>query len=1202
MNITPFDPLKTVLTGRNLIEASAGTGKTFAITRLYLRLIIERKLTVDQILVVTFTEAATNELKERIYETLLEAKQGLIQNETSDPSLTKYLNGRKNKGAAQQSLHAALQNFDEAAIFTIHRFCSRVLQQYTFESGGLFDARLIPEEKELLLETVQDFWRKQFYNASPTFLQYALKNANIDALVKLLANRTGRLQLHILPEMAEVDCAAAERAYEDAYYQAKHLWLSHRDEIVKMLFFEGLSGRQYRSEQVGKLLGDMDFYFSSKMLQSVAFAGLKKLTNAFLQANTKKNFIAPSHVFFDLCDDLFETHTLLDSLYNLRMLKIKETLFQYVKTELRQRKQKQNIYYFDDLLLNLYAALQRDNAGLAKGIRDKFPAALIDEFQDTDPVQYDIFNHTFTGSGSVLFLIGDPKQAIYSFRGADIFAYMQAKTQVAENKRFTLTTNYRSAGKLVSAVNKLFSAVENSFLYKAIPFYQTRSAVQANHAELMLSSLAEEPFQLWYWNPEEDKKAGRPVVAINKKIAAAVATEVARLLNLARVGKAQLGDRALQERDIAVLVRRNVEALEVQLALRRCGINSVLQSAASLFEADEVVEVEQILAAVIEPGRSGYLKAALATELLGVGAENLSEQDENEVLLEAWRLRFIDYQKLWRKFGFIRMFKELLSVEEVVPRLLAFADGERRVTNLLHLMEVLNEVSLKKRLGMRGLRKWLAGQRANIDRSLEEYQIRLESDEKAIHLITMHRSKGLEYPVVFCPFAWSASELSRNETVLEFHDVNQQNRLTIDLGSEQYEIHKRFAEKEKLAENLRLLYVSLTRAKQRCYLVWGPLEKSRTAALAYLLHKPETFDEDDPVQTLKSHLKELDANQFRQVALELASNSRGCIGFAEMPEAFGVTVSKGVDSQHDLSRRNFVGEIDMSTRISSFTGLTSAMPHTAESADHDNFLFAAPIIKFVERNFENFLTFPRGAVTGLFVHDLFENIDYANLKESRVRKLIEQKLSDYRLEEQWEKATFTMLQNVVNLRLTIAGDTFSLADISKEKRLNEMEFYFPLRKITPETLKGVFATSANMNIPEQFPHKVETLSFSPLKGFIKGFIDLVFEHNGKYYIVDWKSNYLGSTRAEYEFAALETAMSESYYILQYHLYVLAVHQYLKKRLRNYEYEKNFGGVIYLFVRGASSDVESKAGIYASKPPACLIEKLEKQLIDNSALL
>jgi len=466
-----FDLLNSPLEGTNLIEASAGTGKTYAITGLFLRLILERNLAVDEILVVTFTVPGTEELRDRIRSKLREAIEAFSGVRIEDAFLNDLVKRHKDSETARGALREALRAFDQAAIFTIHGFCRRMLHENAFESASLFDTELVTDQKNLKREIVDDFWRRHFYNASPLFVNYAIHNKfSPDSLLALLANRHAQPYLKIIPQVEIPDSALEEKAFPEHFDKVRKGWQSARGEVKDILTTgEGLSRVKYSKAKIPVWIQGMDDAMASGGNNPVLFQGFEKFTSSELKRAVKKNHNPPAHPFFDLCEKLREKQEELERVFDHRLLGLKVEIFHYVHDELTMRKAERNMQFFDDLLLKLHRALEeKGGEALAGAMRMKFRAALIDEFQDTDPIQYAIFKKVFGTEKSILFLIGDPKQAIYSFRGADIFAYMDAAGDVSS--RYTLGENWRSEPDLIAAINAMFARADRPFVYDEIPF------------------------------------------------------------------------------------------------------------------------------------------------------------------------------------------------------------------------------------------------------------------------------------------------------------------------------------------------------------------------------------------------------------------------------------------------------------------------------------------------------------------------------------------------------------------------------------------------------------------------------------------------------------------------------------------------------------------------------------------------------------
>ena len=1196
--------------GVTLIEASAGTGKTFTIAGLFLRLILERKLSVSDILVVTYTEAATEELRERIRQTLADAFSAFVTGESSNPFLRSMIEqGQAGAADILARLEQALSNFDEAAIFTIHGFCQRQLRDRAFESGALFDTELITDPSVLLQEIADDYWRQHFYEADPLLVQLALKNhLGPDLLLPELEWHSRHPTLRIISPVDGQSLAGLSEELLGTFNQARALWCSGQSAIRNIFETAGdWAIKDYaKPEIVAERLADLARCFSDaatpESFECLAFFS----TNALQEGTGKRSNGPPTHPFFELCEE-FGRHE-RNFLTGLRL-----DFLEFARTELPRRKQRLKVQSFDDLLTRLHAALLGPGGErLVAEVRAKYKAALIDEFQDTDPVQYQIFGRLFAEGGraaecwsngvmesggntpplhhsnSSLFLIGDPKQAIYGFRGADFFTYLDAARKA--DQRFTLDANWRSESGLVTAVNTLFHCAATPFVFDEIPFHPVVAKGKADQEPLRENGEQLPPFHLWFF-PRGDDGKEIPQVKAEEILPQVVATEIARLLN----GDTRIGDRALGPQDIAVLVLENAQATLMQEALRALNIPSVLHTEASLFASPEARELHRVLAAAAEPANERLLRAALATSLLGADGAELDALSREESRWQQRLERLHRYASLWAERGFTPMMRALLHEEQLRGRLLSFPDGERRLTNVLHLAEALHQAAVERRLGPAGLQQWLADHIASEDQAAEEHQLRLERDDFAVRLVTIHKSKGLEYPVVFCPFAWKSSELKwRGEERVFFHERPEggDSQFVRDLGSKDYDRHRELAFREKLAENVRLLYVALTRARNRCYLVWGNFKNAGTSAAAWLLH-PGARNRSEGMEQMAARFKSLDdATMRRHLAQLVAASASGSLGptilLRDLPDSDAQPYHPSAGSAADLKPRTFHGTIERDWRVTSFSAL--AAHQRDEQPDHDATEKLTPAEPVKD---SSIFAFPRGTNAGTCLHKIFESFDFTARDEAALDRIVREQLRTHGIDvDRFAPAVAACVRHTLQVPLDAARSGLVLSSIPASRRVNELEFNFPLMRVTPAVLQELFADADGVGSGRARLH------FDPVRGYLQGFIDLVFEFEGRFYVVDWKSNWLGNRTEDYHHDALQREMNERHYLLQYRLYTLALHRYLELRLPGYDYEQHIGGVFYLFVRGIDL-TRPEFGVFRDRPSAELIENLSERLIGRS---
>lgn len=1189
--MTPFDLFNCPLSGVNLIEASAGAGKTHALAGLYLRLLVEKNMAARQALVITYTNAATAELKSRIRQMVASAQTAFSTgSDQSSPFLRNLLNKYADPGERKRiygHLSLTLANFDEAAIYTIHGFCQRILMDNAFAGGVLFDMEFIGNQQRLEREFVEDFWRRRFYGNHPVIVQYALAcNMNIDLLLELLRMVLYKPDLTIIPDFDPFSMGEFEQdlaSLREDLAQFKLLWRTDREAIVAALRSKALSGVVYGKKVDGLILEieDMTGLVDVTIPPPVC---LRKLSAQYLKEKTKKNHLTPEHPFFNLCRKTLERSACLQEKLNRYLAGLKKEFLESARAGFSRLKRGKNVLCFDDLLLRASEALSGPGgAGLAELLRQQYRAALVDEFQDTDPLQFAILQSVF-GTGKsrtepVLFYIGDPKQAIYSFRGADIYAYLRAAKSI--DHHYTMEYNWRSTASLINAINTLFGETGPSFVYGEIPYHRVTQAPELKITPLVIEGKDPAGLQWWFAPGGED---GKPlgVEAVRSLIYRAVVAEIAGLVHSGHDQQAFIGEKPLAGSDIAILVRKNTEAITFKKMLNEAGIPSVIYSAESVFSSDEAQELRRLLLGVVHHENEGYVLSALTTSFFTMQAHDIAACSEDGGRMDVLMTKFKNYSELWRTKGFLPMFNILLERESARPRIASFPDGERRLTNYAHLAEQLFQAQKLNRMSPPDLLKWLESMSAENDNQQEDQQLRLETDLDCIRIVTIHKSKGLEYPVCFCPFAWETGPKQKDTLPLCFHDEKNGWRATADLGSENISVHQELYDREVLAENCRLLYVALTRAKYRCYFVWGNIKDTQSSAVSYLFHRSFWLNQEDALSNGDL------TDQINALAV-LAPEDIRVVNILSLPVMEKRPPEKGTE---EISYREFTGRISHRWKIASYTYLTQVSQDGLEWDEEIGFMHHSEAASEA-RTQENILFFPPGVTSGILLHEILEKLDFTGVREEQARTLVQETLQKFDYSVQWQPVILKMLEELVHAELTCpGGSAFNLSRVDKARCLKEVEFYFPLRDISPAKL---------MSVLEQSEHRQKTgerkkLNFPPVQGFLKGFIDLVFEYNGWYFLADWKSNDLGERFADYAPDHLEEEMSKSFYDLQYLIYTVALHRYLKKRLPGYAYEKHFGGVYYFFLRGVNSEAGRSNGIFFARPSEKLIEQAEKALL------
>ena len=1163
----PLNLCTAPLDGTTLIEASAGTGKTYTLTGLFVRLLLEKNLTVDQILVVTFTDAATEELRERIRKRLSDVAGVLSGEMVADEELELDLLTRFDGTDAARRLELALRNFDLAQVFTIHGFCQRMLGRNGFECSALFDTQLEPDLSDLRRQVCVDFWRSRILPLDGLTGTEVRKQLTPDQLTELSGLPFLAQRIRIVPDSPAPDPAPLDRAVREACERLMASWAATAAEVRALLLAraDNFNARQFSPQKLDQRLKEAHGFLNDPRLDAKEqLKALGELTPAYVRGMTKKAFTAPEHPLFDEIQDILDRVEALRQALGPFVVHLRHAFLSGVTARLDELKRRRNVLGFDDLLRNMHAALASPE--LVAAARTQYRAALIDEFQDTDGLQYDIFRTLFaTGDReNSLLLIGDPKQAIYSFRGADLHTYLTAADSC--ERGMTLGVNYRSTPELIAAVNRLFFRPDNPrpFLDPKIG-YQPVSAPDEERGRFREDGHTPAPMVLWQVK-SEDKPLAKGALA--PRICRAVAAEVSRLLRGAAGGRIRIGDATLLPGDIAVLVETHAQGEAVHQALGALRIPSVVTHTSSVFASPEAAELLSVLRGMAECQRPAALRTALAAPMIGLMAPHLALIDEDGEKLEAWFERFLACRDLWGRRGVMAAARRLFTDLNVRKRLVSLPDGERRMTNVLHCLELLHSRERESGASMHALLTWFA-RRLGTD-STEESQLRLDTDRDAVQIVTIHKSKGLQYPVVFCPFIFGRARCPEDRALIH------EGGLLLDLGTEELPRRIGQALTEAQAERVRLLYVALTRAKCRCYAVWGRINEAETSGAAWLFHGHRVGEngaldwEDVDEDMVCADLRELAGDDIEVAELPDAEPEQGPPQFTHAP---------------DLRSRNWDRVLGPGFGLASFTGLTRGMEHGTRPGLDETDVSGTAADEWSMANF------PRGAVAGSCLHRVFERIDFAD--ESTVPAAVAEALAAYGFAPDWHQPVQDMVKRVLRADL---GEGLQLRGIEQKDKLVELEFLFPLRPVTREALAAVYRDAAGL-LPPDLPERMGNLRFEPRRGFMTGFMDLVVRSGGKYYLLDWKSNWLGPTPGHYSEEALNRAMADSHYFLQYHLYCLALKRHLALRNPKFDYAEHFGGVRYVFLRGVDPERRSQ-GVHKDCPDPRFLDALDEALIDR----
>jgi len=1263
-----LDALTFPLSGSRLIEASAGTGKTWTIAALYLRLVLghgsrvgaeaagdapgdaydfggegddayqadegyededggngrqgaaapgeatafARPLLPPEILVMTFTRAATRELSNRVRERLVQAAAYFRgESDADDPYLEQLADSYREDAQRERAAHRlvlAAETMDEAAIFTIDAWCQRMLREHAFDSGSLFDEELVSDERGLFEDAAHDYWRQQVYPLGGPALN-ALRESfdNVEALkraVRDLVQRAGGLAEDANAAAGETLGALIERAEKSRRAELAKLkegWAERADAMERWIaeqrarHAKAFNGNKMRADSLVKWFEALRSWAQdpARHLPELTDTAWKRLTPDGIVDAFSKDYSA------DVPECFEHTCALQEALGRIGPLT--HALLRHAAGHIARRmadlKRRNRQFGFADMLVRLRDALEGPNGeALRKRITDQFPVALIDEFQDTSPDQYRIFDLLYrvaeNDPARGLFLIGDPKQSIYGFRGADIHSYLSARRATA-GRHYQLGTNYRSTHQLVQAVNQLFRHAEG---HAGHPGYAAGAFRFRKNGENPL------PF-------DAVKAAGRgqdlvgvdgPCQALaicatdrddlraddyREFFAHHCAEHIVTLLNDEQVGfRDQAGRfKRLMPADIAILVRDRREAASIRRALVQRKVASVyLSDQDSVVESLEAADVLRWLQAVANPLDGALARAAFATATCALPLAELARLASDE---QAWEIRVEQLKALhitWQRQGVLAMLRRFIHELGLPAALLRASGGERRLTNLLHLAELLQEAS-RELDGEQALIRWFAEQIEGMGEGGDERVLRLESDAELVKVVTVHKSKGLEYPLVYLPFAVTARKTDRrNRAFFEYVVEDGVRRIDLALSDEALAA----VDRARLEEDLRLLYVALTRARHFLWLGVAAVAAGRKgenrlheSALGYLLTG------GDPIP----------ASAMRERWERLRGDASG-IELHDLDAPEGRTLLQRHDVRPELVEAPaYHRPFERNWAVGSFTSLTRHTVAPPTRPQDENLLEEAEpgTVEVTRAEDAPWHRFPRGATPGNFMHEQlewmaqegFEKIDDDTLN-ARLAQRIERAGWANRMDD-----ALAWLQAIATTPLPPVGA--ALAELAQEEGtvLPEMEFWFPSRHLDV----GALDRLCRQRLLGATPRPV--LPERQLHGMLKGFTDLVFEHEGRYWVLDYKSNALGPGDAAYTQAAMAAGMAEHRYDIQGAIYLLALHRLLRARLgEHYRPEAQLGGAVFLFLRGIANPATH--GCYLLEPDLALLDGLDRLLGDG----
>lgn len=1126
------------LEGTNIIEASAGTGKTYSIAILALRLIVEKGMPITKILMVTFTKAAVEELKERVRLFVIVANKTAQNKHINDETIfTIVANAKKTIGEqlVQQRLRDAILFIDELSIMTIHSFCQQTLSEFAFETNQVFGVEMFTETNTIIEKELNEFWRRNVTTLSKDVLEKldyeSLRNGN----PKIKNNRGGlftivseQLSGKRYAHFDESENYSLNDIDPNIYIEIEKKYEQQLAEIEEKIYIAFNNNYDYITEICKK----------SKAKNKKEY--IERLDDAELFIEFIKE-VKSSTLFKELTTDVLksvvEYQTLEKSIDHLCHLEFRRNFYCFALQEITKKAKsvlvKNTLLTYDDLIRNLYTALAKPNNNELVGLmQEKYKAVFVDEFQDTDKEQYQIFNTAFSSKG-IIFYIGDPKQSIYAWRKADLFTYFEARANAVH--RYSMNTNYRSNENLIAAMNQFFLP---EIGFDTFAFEQANQKIEY----LKIDS------------PQPNAK-GKLLLKSNSTKAISIATAknkediinslVQEILNLTNRPEYEIenknGRRKIKTSDIGILVRKNQEGIEIKEALNRKGVAASILFDSKVLQTSEAKEILYVLEAIQTPNKAN-INRALMVSFSSFDGEQILNLDEEKILFT-----FQELKTIWANEGvypaLVGYFKHFNIAQFLLSK---STTGEGKLGILYQLSELLHQIQYKNEWNIEDTLDWLKRSINSTDEQNDAYLLAMESDEDGVKIITIHKSKGLEYNIVFAPFLDFTYKEDKEWVGFRSNEGLYLSKETKLLSEEELKLTKEQIEQE----NRRLIYVAITRAAMKCYVYKNTGSYYSSSSLLVF------FNALKNIEPMLSDIEFIPATPIENFTdHSLSSSSSKTFLKPRAAKSFELIH----ENWYKLSYTRLSAHQQVSKKERSIL---------SEQETYDHFIFH-------ELN--------SGATTGNLLHDIFENIDFGNDSnwQNQIEKFLNKNLIAKK--ENTVSKIAEIIKVILNTEINCEGNKFKLSAIPFYKKITELEFDFPIENLNYYQISNLSKEDRTI-ATKGFEHK-------QLEGIMNGMVDLFFEHEDKYYLLDWKSNYLGNKISDYDQDSIKQAMSDNNYHLQYLIYTVAIKKYLESRLPYFSYEKQFGGVIYLFLRGIRQG--SNSGIFTTKPSIKEIFRLEK---------
>lgn len=1155
MNI--FDYLNSFINKINLIESSAGTGKTNIISLLYLRFLlninIESKyfsnLLINNILIVTFTDLASLEIKNRILNNIRNLKESCINNYCINENIDIIFNYIKNIPNIVNLLNQIENNIDYTSIFTIHGFCKKIIFNNFIEFNISYNCKILSDEYNLIYELTICYWYNNLSLLKENILLIILKywsnyNFLFNDIIKIY-------------NFNNIKCNFKKKIFnsiENCYFSIlnyiiffKKEWLLNNKYLYNYLL--KFKDKMFSLLELKNLFLQINFWAKSKTLDFYIPKILYKLRYKFFLYNYKYTYFNKDYTLLYLDSLLYK----LNDLYNYILL----DCLKFIKINIKLRKKEKLLISFDDLINKFNKFLNNNNnLFLINYIRKNYPIILIDEFQDTDINQYCIFKKIYIKNSSKfktkMILIGDPKQLIYSFRGANIFSYMYAKKNI--KYIYTCNINWRSSYYLNKSFNYIFTRVKNFFLYKYINYVKLKSDLNNKNLYILKNNCIDNSIKFHIFKDLKYKN-------LKFNLAKYCAIKLIKLLsnkNIYILDKYK-NKRNLYPSDFCILVYSNTDIKIILDVFKNFNLPIFYNyTKDSIFNTKESEDIIYILKCILFPISKINIRNILLTSLFGYSILNINFYIDNDNYFNKLIEEFYLYYDIWNKFGIYSMIKYIIKKKKkIVNNILNKNDY---INNILHLSEILQNIYLKLNDKFL-LLKWLENKVINKKNIFKKrYYIRSNFyNKESINISTIHKSKGLQYNIVWLPFL---IKLKINNRFYYFY-----NRKNLSFNLDLYKTYygKFLMMEEIISEEIRLFYVAITRSIYQCNIFIYDYDINNKIFYSKYINNILGIKEKNSFINLNSYIK---SNINYKYILIKFLNLYKYIKYNKNI-FFNIKKSK----KKVLKFKEFV--IKRNKFILNYSNIKKKISY---------------LNNYIKNNINNNNFLLRGKNIGNFFHNIIENINFKNFNFNI--KFLLFKLNEFNIDKKYFFLIKNILFNLLNVKLNNLN--INLCSLNKINIYKEFNFFLYVYK--------KFSFINYLNIISKYDlisRKCinNNLNFN-FYGFLNGIIDLIFYYNNKYYIIDFKTNWIDSHYSSYNYRNMFELMCKNRYDIQYQIYSLALHKFLKMKYNNYCYKNNFGGIYYIFLRGIFLDTNNKSltGIYFIKPKFKLIYKLSRFFI------